>query len=198
MTFRFPAPRWPTANLMTFRRVSVNPEEPIAEGDDLYTFRLNPHQLRVSRPKLENWKLTKGGFERQYWRNDLVRFVYTGLSGVFRPDEVAIINERGLIATDVRIDPILRSPGEYDIRETFAWRKFEQFEQFYNDHGEDFIRMNYWGQPRAWTGSLNGFEYDVDAKNPRLIRYSFTFTGNPRDDLATVQSSNSQLEGGGG
>jgi len=187
MTFRFPFSRWPTSNLMTFKRVQV-PGGPPLKGDENFIFRLNPTTLKVTRPKLENWTLTKGGFERQFWRNDLVRFAYTGTSGAFRPDEIAFINEQGLLATDVRLNSITSiSSAEYDIRETFAWKKFEQFETFYRDHDEDFIQMNYWGQPRTWVGSLNGFEFDEDANNPRQIKYIFTFTGIPDDGRPSVQ-----------
>jgi len=199
MTFRYQAPRWSTKNLMTFRRVAVVPSEPIIKGLETYTFRLNPSQLQVTRAKLESWKLTKGGFERQFWQNDMVRFAYTGVSGAFRADEKAVINEQGLLGVDTfggRVIVTATNPGEYDIRETLAYRKFQQFEQFYRDHAEDFIRMNYWGQPYSWKGSLNDFTYNVDANNPRLIRYSFTFTGIPDDNEANVQSLNVQTRVG--
>lgn len=130
------------------------------KADTVFTFRINPARLKISRPKIEKYHLTKNGFERQFWHNDLIRFDYEGSSGVFRPH--TLVNSR------------------FDITTTFAWQKFRQFERFYNNCDDRVVQMTYWGYPHPYEGSLNDFSFSYDPeKNPNMITYSFKYTALP-------------------
>lgn len=127
-----------------------------------FTFRINPGRLKISRPKIEKYLLTKNGFERNFWHNDLIRFEYEGSSGVFRPEDRTWGFQR------------------FDITTTLAWQKFRQFEKFYQLCDDRNVQMTYWGYPHAYDGSLNDFTFNYDPeKNPNMITYNFKYTALP-------------------
>jgi len=129
---------------------------------------LNPSKLTVVRKKLEQWVLTKAGFERIDWGQNVIEFAYTGSSGAFRLDEPI----PGAVAPqDVQ---------DLDIRNTQAWAKFAEFEKFFRNTEEEFLEMTYWGQPYNHQGSIGDFQYDLDADTrPWSIAYRFKFTAKP-------------------
>lgn len=139
------------------------------DGDDEvdFTFIINPAQLKRSRKKVGQYILTKFGYERQNWGNDLTIFEYSGATGVFRPGD-------GF--------PPIDTPS-FDIRATSAYLKFREFEEFYENTGNDqnMVRMQYWGYATAsFIGSIDDFQFTYDVmKEPFVIRYSFKYTAIP-------------------
>lgn len=129
-----------------------------------FKFRINPDQLTVTKKKLEKYILTKIGYERQAWGNDLFMFQYSGSTGVFRPEETG----------QAAVVP-------FDLTETKAWQKLKEFERFFERQGQGRVRMRLWAEPFEYVGSLPAFSFRQDAHNPFHIRYDFTFTGVPRD-----------------
>lgn len=127
-----------------------------------FTFVVNPAMLKVSRKKLGQWTLTKFGYERQNWGNDLIMFEYSGCTGVFRP-------ESGNYPT-----------AGFDITQTAAWIKFKEFEKFYFEQSNDseLVRMQFWGYGGAvFQGTLDEFSFTYDPmKEPFVIRYQFKYT----------------------
>jgi len=145
-------------NLISF--IEIDP----VTGEDArqFQFRINPDNLRVTKRKLEKYVLTKLGYERQTWGNDLFTYSYEGSSGVFRRDEVVIPSFR------------------FDITTTAAWQKFKEFERFFEDQGEGSLRMRTWTEEFfEYIGSMPDFSFSVEANNPFRIRYNFTFIGIP-------------------
>lgn len=136
-----------------------------------FSFTINPSQLQISLKKLGVWKLTKFGYERQNWGNDLALFAYTGVSGVFRPNTGQ--SQRGV--------------PTFDIRQTDAYQKLRQFEDFFLDsgNGKNIVHMDYWGYSFVFEGSLDEFQmtHNVE-KDPYAIRYNFKFTGVPTQRTA--------------
>lgn len=128
-----------------------------------FDFFINPSQLKRSRRKLGEFIITKFGYERQNWGNDLFLFDYSGMTGVFRPP-------------DDDEDPI------FDMRDTIAWKAFTDFESFYEETGnrQNLVRMSYWGFDGEFVGEIEDFTYTHDVyKDPYAIRYQFKFTGIP-------------------
>lgn len=134
------------------------------EGEILgFDFFINPSQLKRSRRKLGQWVLTKFGYERQNWGNDLFTFDYSGITGVFRPDD----NDEG---------------PSFDLRDTIAFQNFAAFEFFYEETGnrQNLVRMSYWGFTGEFVGELEDFTYTHDVyKDTHAFRYQFKFTGIP-------------------
>jgi hypothetical protein len=130
-----------------------------------FIFSLNPHKLSVAVRKLENYILTKFGYERQFWGTGLFVFSYEGRTNVFRPP----VSNTGIISA---------SPS-FDIRKTAAYIKFVEFQQFYFSIGNNNIEMSYWGYDNSFTGSLDDFSFSYDAERPFHIDYRFKFTAIP-------------------
>lgn len=130
-----------------------------------FTFAVNPANLKVTRKKLGQYILTKFGYERQNWGNDLVGFEYSGATGVFRP-------ESGNYPT-----------AGFDITQTAAWLKFKEFEKFFFESANEseLVRMQFWGYGGAvFQGVIDDFSYTYDPmKEPFVIRYSFKYTTLP-------------------
>lgn len=150
-----------TENLITF--TEFDPVTGLVRSGP-FKFRINPDQLSVTKKKLEKYILTKIGYERQSWGNDLFQFQYSGSSGVFRPEETN--------AADA---------VPFDITTTRAWLKLKEFERFFERQGPGVVRMRLWAEPFEYVGSMPDFNFRQDAHNPFQIRYNFTFTGIPRD-----------------
>lgn len=127
-----------------------------------YTFSVNPANLKVSRKKLGSFILTKFGYERQNWGNDLIQFEYQGCTGVFRPVSGNYPD------------------ASFDITTTPAWIKFQEFENFYHESSNEseLVRMQYWGYGGAvFQGVLDDFSFTYDPmKEPFVIRYGFKYT----------------------
>ncbi len=131
-----------------------------------YIFRINPSKLAVSHEKLDRFPLTKAGYEIQAWGNGLSMFRYSGSAGVFRPEANA---------------SFLSSLGSsFDIRQTFAWQRFKEFETFYRTTGSQNLFMYCVDYPHDWEGKLGDFSMERDAERPFTISYSFKFTGLPK------------------
>lgn len=133
-----------------------------------HVFALNPSKVQVKRPKVEQYELSKAGFDRQFWQNDLITFSYSGSSGAFLPstNQPGIISDRGRVI--------------YDLRATKRWIQFRNFEIFYEEVGPENVRMDYFSYDYLLVGSLTDFQFDEDADRPGHIAYSFTFKGFPR------------------
>lgn len=148
----------------TYERPLIRNRMAFIIGPSIFAFNLNPTKLQVSRKKLEKYILTKFGFERQYWQNDLYTFSYSGTTLPFRPEG------------DSRRD----DGRPFDISQTPAWLKFEEFDKFYRDVvDEREVKLSYWGMKEQLVGSLNDFSFGHDANDPFRILYSFKFTGIP-------------------
>lgn len=139
-----------------------------------FTFRINPTRLKRSQPKVQGWPLTKAGYERKYWNEDLITFSYEGSTGVFQPTVAQVTS------------------GEvFDIRTSKAYRTFTEFKRFYRTSGKSNILMTIWDEPYPFEGMLDKFDYTLDSeRTPKHIIYSFVFTGFPFDyvDIQTPQS----------
>lgn len=174
MGFNLTATNWPTPQrLMQFNRVSLVPGV-VLKGPIQYIFRLNPMKLHKTRQKLEHWSFTTAGFERMDWGQGMLVYSYSGSSGVFRLDEPASAT---VPPDDIR---------DLDIRNTYAWSKFVEFEKYFILIKEESIRMTWWGDPYDQFGSIGEFSFDVDADHPWMIAYSFKFSAIPdggRPDL---------------
>jgi hypothetical protein len=165
---------------------SLYPEKDAKQ--DTYVFTINPSKLGISRKKVERWTLTKFGFERQFWMNDLCVYQYQGSTGTFRPDEKQIIDNY-----------------TFDITKTKAWQDFTNFENFYLSRcDERSVQMKDLGRDFTLVGSLDDFSYDKDANDPFRIQYKFKFTGIPlsQEDsvkikIEVVQGNNSTDTGQG-
>lgn len=149
-----------TENLITF--TEMDPITGLVRSGP-FKFRINPDQLNVVKKKLEKYILTKIGYERQSWGNDLFQFQYSGTTGVFRPDETTT------------------ATVPFDITATKAWQKLKEFERFFERQGEGRVRMRLWAEPFEYVGSVPEFNFRMDANNPFHIRYNFTFVGVPRE-----------------
>lgn len=127
----------------------------------VYTFIVNPANLKVSRKKLGQFTLTKFGYERQNWGNDLVIFDYSGSTGVFRPYSGNYPD------------------ASFDITITPAYLKFKEFEDFFFNQANDseLVRMQFWGYDEvAFQGVLDEFSFTYDPmKEPFVIRYQFKY-----------------------
>jgi len=150
-------------------------------GNDIrFVFQIQPSQLKRTRKKLGQYILTKFGYERQNWGNDLFTFEYSGSSGVFRPED-------GWKLTGV---------VDFDVRDTHRWQVFREFEIFYEDSGNDqnMVRMSYWGYEAEFIGSLDDFSFTHDVnKEPYAINYNFKYTALPlrRPKIETkIQAAN--------
>jgi hypothetical protein len=129
-----------------------------------FKFSLNPNKLSVTAKKLENYILTKFGYERQYWTNGLFVFSYDGRTNVFKP----ATNLSGAQPTE-----------SFSIKDTAAYRKFMEFNNFYAEVGERNLEMTYWGYDVTFIGSLDDFSFTYDAERPFHIDYRFKFTAIP-------------------
>lgn len=130
-----------------------------------FKFIVNPANLSRSRKKLGQYVLTKFGYERQNWGNDLTSFEYAGATGVFRPNTWQN-----------------NGAPDFDIRQTPTWAAFREFEDFYEGTGnnQNLVRMQYWGYSGSFLGSIDDFKLTYDPmKEPWVIRYTFKFTGLP-------------------
>lgn len=164
------------SRLMTFARrredlFGLNETVDTRLDDDFarFNFRINPSKLQRSRKKVERFILTKFGYERQYWGNDLHTFNYNGTTGVFKPNITA--EEYAVRFGDT---------AGFDIRSTEAWKNFQRFEQFFERNGHRNIYMMYWAYSHEYEGSLDDFRFEHDAdRSPYSINYSFKFTGLP-------------------
>lgn len=136
-----------------------------------FTFRLNPSKVTVESKKINSYQLTKAGYDRQFWQNDLFVVSFSGSTGAFVPDP-----SQPVIRTVSGTRPI------FDLRSTKAWGDFSRFfSQFYLEVGPENIRMEFFGFDFNMIGSLDTFKWDLDSdKNPGHIIYSFVFTGFPR------------------
>lgn len=180
---------WPSGNLMVFAHsqkalVTSNP----TQGQQ-YRFRLNPDKLSVTKGKIQKWILTKAGFERQFWGNDLYSYSYSGTSGAFRPDEILSSYGPGAptangVASNPKFDASQNlDPSQYNITNTYAWKKFTEFERFYTRSDERPVFMSFWGESTALIGAFDHFEKHLQAEpHPRIIHYSFKFTALPFPD----------------
>lgn len=148
---------------MKFSQLLTRAEVTAGDVERSFTFRLNPTNLKVSLKKLQQWILTKFGFERQYWGNQLWVFNYTGSSEVFKPNPGEIDYS-----------------GRFDITKTAAWFKFRQFENFFLDTGDQNIQMSYWAYDFMFVGTLDDFTFTCDSdRDPHRITYSFTYSAMP-------------------
>jgi hypothetical protein len=144
----------PLASWITFTEIDLNDKVVDPDRAPHFSFRIaNPNKLEVSMIKIETYQLTKAGYDRQFWQNDLFKLAYSGSTGAFMPryaDHPWIEYEGGR--------PL------YDIRDSKAWQVFSEFFEFYQ-----------------MVGSLNSFKFSMDAdNNPNRIQYSFEYTGFPR------------------
>jgi hypothetical protein len=168
---------------MQFTRKSLIPGLTL-EGPTTYVFRLNPDKLSVTRKKMEKWSFTKAGFERTDWDQAVIEFNYSGMFGVFRPDEPA----PGFVPPT--------SVETFDIRTTQAWIKFAEFEQYFRKLApEEEIEMTWWQQPYNHKGSIGEFTYDLDVERPKVIPYRFKFTAIPDQDRPEVIITSSPTTG---
>jgi len=140
-------------------------------GNLTFKFLLNPDKLAVKRTKKEKYVLTKAGWERNFFINDLMMFSYSGTTGVFRPDELV-----GSVIGDVPV-----SSDSFNITTTKKWRHFQLLQEFFESLGEGMLQMTYWGLSKPVIGSMNDFDFVQDSEKPNHIAYSFKFTGIPRD-----------------
>lgn len=148
----------------TYERPIVRNRMAFIVGDSIFAFSLNPTKLQVSRKKLEKYILTKFGYERQYWQNDLYAMAYSGTTLPFRPESTS-----------------RRDDGRpFDITQTPAWLKFDEMDRFYRETADEReVKLSYWGMKEQLVGSLNDFSFGHDANDPFRIMYSFKFTGIP-------------------
>jgi len=132
-----------------------------------FKFRINPNNLKRARRKLGQYILTKFGYERQNWGNDLHTFSYSGSTGTFKPEDG--FDQSG--------------PVTFDIRGTEAYEKFKSFETFYEETGnrQRLVGMQYWGFNGEFFGSLDDFDFNHSAeRDPYRFLYNFKFTGIPQ------------------
>jgi len=137
-----------------------------------YRFRINPERLSIRHDVIEKYVLSKAGYERQDWGNGLSTFQYVGTTGVFKPDVSASVYAELF-------------PNGIDIRQTNAYRRFKEFEQFYRTNRQQNVFMYYQEYDHEWEGSLSGFSFDKSAGKPFHLDYQFTFTGMPIDYPST-------------
>lgn len=139
-----------------------------------FTFWINPSQLSVQKPRIEVYRLTKAGFERYFFANDIWTLSYSGSTGVFIPTEPG------------------RDPTEkasFDIRKTKAWEKFEEFDRFYHSREEEDLILHAEETSVGrliLEGSLNPFSFRQDSGDPFHIKYEFTFKGFPQIALQGI------------
>lgn len=142
-----------------------------------FQFWINPGSLQVRKPRIGNYTLTKAGFERYFFINDMWSFAYSGTSGVFVPESDE--------AAPTESNPF---PENFDITTTAAWKKLEDLDRFYFERQEEDLRLSYpvlLGQ-NSLTGSLEDFSFKQDAKDPFQINYDFVFKGYPEASLLTT------------
>ncbi len=160
----------PPASGQLLANASLGPTEQAAR----YSFRINPSKLQTNHEKLDRFPLTKAGYEIQSWGNGLSTFRYQGTSGVLRPDADA-----GFLSS---LGP------SFDIRQTFAWQRFKEFETFYLTHKGTAVFMYWIDYPHDWEGRLGEFSFERDAEKPFIINYSFKFTALPKAYPTTTVS----------
>jgi hypothetical protein len=135
--------------------------------DRLFRFRINPQSLRVRKARVQAYELTKAGYERYDFGNEMWVLSYRGTSGRLIPEDLMV--------------------GEtFDLTDTDAWKKMEEFDRFFTERGEETLQLT------ATTllgflylrGSMKEFDFEQDANDPFQIRYNFTFWAFPTNDGA--------------
>lgn len=132
-------------------RLTAEYERMLGANPSIYSFRINPHRLRIQEEKLQDVVYTGAGYERFIWDNALQRWNYEGSTG------------------PLRVPPILSGLGIYDIRLTGAWIRFQAFKDFYRKQHRDVIVL--FGSSLA-MGYISTFEHSFEAENPFEITYS--------------------------
>lgn len=144
----------------------------------VFKFHLNPIREARSYAKMHQIVFTNGGHFIQSWGNDMVTFAYSGKTRPFLFESYSGMLEGGKYRS---------------IRETSAWKKFEQFEHFYLlfNSGNEIDRPQYsviptevsmvvgYAKGEIWKGIITDLTYDVDGDNPFFINYNFTFKAFP-------------------
>lgn len=147
------------------------------------TFLINPLKVGVSKSKKEKYILTKAGWERNYFTEDLRTYDYSGTTGAFRPDEMdgAKTLEQGSTFQRFVKTSLGRDANVLDITQTKKWKWFKSLEEFFDRVTDGTLILVWWGHSRPTVGSMNEFKFDQSADDPFQIRYSFRFTGIPLD-----------------
>lgn len=147
-----------------------------------FEFIINPSKLKITQLKLENWLLTKAGYERQFWQNELFKFEYSGSTGVFTPS----------VDGNIAAGPAALASDGFDITKTKAWGLFQEFNDFYLNVGPNVIAMHFWAFSSGFFyGSLNQFNYNISSDDPYRITYDFSFTGIPRTPIKVSSNKDS-------
>lgn len=134
----------------------------------IHRFRLNPRRISFSEEKLVQTVLTKGGWDKQFWRlgsdnenasgNKLMQITFEGQTGSLVPSEFFL--RQGI--TDIRLSP--------------AWRSFLLLQDFFRSHNGD-LRMIFEGD--VYEGHSGTFAFTLEADNPYLVSYRLTFMAYP-------------------
>ena len=141
-----------------------------------YRFIINPSVLHVGIKKTSKKVLTKGGWEVLYFDetpNEMISMRFGGKSGSLMPPSSMV------------------NAGISDPKFSLNFQRFSQLKNLSLSAAND-LRLIYDGT--MYTGSLENFDFDVDADNPFLIDYSFTFEAYP-DSMKNITSLSSTVAG---
>lgn len=145
------------------------------------TFLINPTKLEVRLSKKEKYVLTKAGWERHFFNNDVVLYTYSGTTGAFRPDELdskTLLNIRNGVDFISAATPDVET---FDITTTRKWIKFKKIRDFFEKTKDGVMALVWWSEEKAAVGSMNDFGFTQNADDPFQILYNFKYTGVPVD-----------------
>jgi hypothetical protein len=150
--------------------VSLNDPNILPQQTDraIHRFRLNPRRISFSEEKIVQVVLTKGGWDKQFWRlgsdndnasgNKLIQIVFEGQTGSLVPPDFFL--RQGI--SDIRLSP--------------AWRSFVLLQDFFRSRNGD-LRMIFEGD--VYEGHSGTFSFTLEADNPFLVNYRLNFFAYP-------------------
>ena len=139
-------------------------EEEDVGGTVIYTFYINPRNLRVAKNKLITKLRTRGGFEFQHWGADITTITFAGTTGNITPTSFAaqISNE---------------NPS---VDNSEAYKKFRDFEILYEEDqmqqelgAKKTLGLEYRGQ--IYVGHLRNFSFEEVGEKPFQLEFNVEF-----------------------
>lgn len=147
------------------RGISALATEMMSNSTRIFSFRVNPEKVVISRKKLSTVVLDNARYETQHWGsgNAMVTFSY---SGSF---------------TNLMPIPYFAELGIRDPRLSVAWINLRLFETFYKKANRDILMVY---DSTAWYGPITDFQYTISGTDPWRITYTLNYQAYPESECS--------------